>query len=418
MTTRRRFRASQVPQALLCPGSTQLIRRIRENQSSQAAHLGNWCHYTAAKTLVDFHGALPPDGGLIAPVMPEGFKPSNFGQWMADFHVQTVLTYADADMALLVEQEFSHTFKVKPYLLYDAKTGAFIGMCDEADLTGHIDAFAINADATEAVGGDLKSGPEHVDEAEQNAQVLTYMVLLKCAYPSLRKITFFIDQPQNNPDEGFERVTFATAAGDQLDGLVSYLERELNHSIDHENELNSDGWKQCRYCPVAATNQCPAIHGDYEIMKLTLTPEMIEAVKAEPTTEQLAALEIMRKKFTPIFDAGHEALKDRLELLGPQTAEGYRFYLETSPGRTKITDNAKAAEILAHVPDETYHTLYEFKKEPIEKALAAQESARTGQKIPHDSKVSGKTSGKSLFREQFAGITEQAEIKKLKMGAL
>lgn len=397
MSDRRSFRASQVPQALICHGSTQLIRRIRENRSSQAAHLGNWCHWTAAKTLIEKHQAIGPDGGLVAPVMPASFKPSGFGQWIADYFVAAVADETDADMAILVEQEFSHAF-------------------DRFDLTGHTDAFGINADATEAIGADLKSGPEHVDEAEQNAQVLAYMVLLKCAYPTLRKITFLIVQPQNDPDEGFERVTRAIAEGDQLDGLVSYLERELNYAIDHENELNSDGWKQCRYCPVAHTNQCPAITADYESMKMTLTPEMVEAVKAEPSAKQLADLEILRKKFTPIFTAGHEAFKERIEAEGGRlTVDGHAYWLEEGPGRTKVTDNAKAAEVLADIPDATYHTLYEFKKEPIEKAFAAQETERTGVKVPHDSKVAGRVSGKSLFRERFAGLTEQGTIKKLKM---
>lgn len=399
MSYRRKFRASQVPQAMLCSGSSRLISRIRENRSSQAAHLGNWCHHTAAKHLVDFHQAIPPEGGLVAPAMPEKFKPSGFGKWMADYFVQTVLTYAGADMALLVEQEFAHAFA-------------------RFDLTGHIDAFAINADATEAVGGDLKSGPEHVDEAEQNAQVLAYIVLLKCAYPSLRKITFFICQPQNNPDEGFERVTFAEIEGEQLDGVVRYLERELNHAIDHENELNSDGWKQCRYCPVAATGQCPAVNADIEEMKLTLTPEMVEAIQAEPTTEQLIAIEIAKKKFDPILKAAHEALKERIEVTGPVAGQGYRFFLETGKGERTINDNAKATELLSDIPDETFHTLYAFRPEPIEKALAVREAVRTGQKIPHDSKVAGKTSGKSLFHDLFAGIVDQPEIKKLKMGVL
>lgn len=396
---RHAFRASQVPQALLCPASTGLIQRIKDNRSSAAAHLGNWCHYTAAATLVAEHGAIPPDGGLVAPVMPASFKPSGFARWMAGFHVDTVLTYSSRDMALMVEQEFSHAF-------------------ERFDLTGHVDAMAINADATEAIGGDLKSGPDPVDPAEQNGQILAYMVLMKLAYPSLRKITFFIDQPQNDPDDGMERVTFAVAEGEQLDGLVSYLERELNHAIDHENELNSDGYKQCRYCPVGQSGQCPAINAEIDEMKLTLTPEMREAIQAEPATEQLIALEIAAKKFAPIFKAAHDALKERIELTGPVTGEGYRFVLEVGKGGRKITDNAAATELLRDLPDETFHGLYEFKPEPIEKALATREAERTGQKIPHDSKVPGKVSGKSLFRDQFAAITEQAEIKKMKVTSI
>jgi Protein of unknown function (DUF2800) len=396
MSDRRHFRASQVPQAMLCAGSTKLIARIKDNRGSAAATLGNWCHWQAALTLIEKHGAIGPEGGLVVPNLPATFKPSSFGKWMAEYFVQTVLNYADADMAILVEQAFEHAFP-------------------RFDLTGHIDAFAINGDGTEAIGGDLKSGPEIVDEAEQNAQVLTYIVLLKLAYPDLRKITFFICQPSNDPDEGIERVTVATAEGAQIDGMVRHLERELNYAIDHENEINSDHWKACRYCPVGQTGQCPALNADLDTMKLTLTPDIIETIQAEPSIEQLAALELHRKKFTPIFDAAHEALKERIEAGGRVTANGYAFWLEEGNGRTKITDNAAATDRLKDLPDETFHTLYEFKKEPIEKALATAEATRSGRKVPHKSDVQGKTSGQSLFRETFAGITEQTKIKKLKM---
>ena len=396
MTTRRTFRASQVPQALVCHGSTRLIKRINGDHSSSAAHLGNWCHWQAARTLIDAHGALPPDAGLPLPEMPASFKPSGFGRWMADYFVKAITENAEADMAILVEQEFEHAF-------------------DRFTLTGHIDAFAINAEGTVAVGADLKTGQEHVDEAEQNSQVLTYLVLLKKAYPDLKKITFLIIQPLNDPDEGFSRITETEAEGEQLETLCAYLERELNNAIDHETELNSDGWKQCRYCPVAHTNQCPAIHEDFKIMKMTMTEEMVSKIKSEPTPEQLADLEIMRKKFSPIFEAGNKALKEMIATNGRLESHGYAFWIEEGNGKTKITDNARATEILSVLPDETFHTLYEFKKEPIELALADKESQNTGQKIPHDSKVEGRVTGKSLFRDRFAGIIEQTTIKKLKM---
>jgi hypothetical protein len=359
---------------------------VSDGKDSAASLLGSWCHYESARRLVEFHGAVADEGALVPVTMPNGWEPPRFALWMVDFYLQTVLTYCDVDMALEVEAELSHAFP------------AF-------DLTGHIDAFGINADATEATGLDLKTGTEIVDDADQNAQVLGYIVLLKLAYPTLRKVTFAICQPRNNPDEGQERITWATLEGEALDRAVSYLEREINAALAAPDQLNSDGWKQCRYCPAA--DQCPAVDADIEDMKMTLTPEHVANISTEPSVKRLLEIELARKKLEPLFDRNKDALKARVEAEGGTIIEGsVRIYTEERNSGRKIIDNAKATELLADLPDERFHRTYEFKPSAIEAVLAEHESERTGAKVPVESKAKGKVSGKSLFNDKLGAITE------------
>jgi hypothetical protein len=382
---KKRFRCSSVPVLLACPGSSLLIPRVTGGKDTSASLLGQWCHYMAAKRLVDEYGAIAPEGGLVAPVMPEGWEPSGFHRWMVDFYVSVCLDYAHVDMALMVEQEFEAEF-------------------DRFTLPGHADFVGITADATEAVGADFKSGSDPVDEAEQNSQYLAYIVNLVRAWPTLRKITWIGVQPQNNPDEGMERVTSVTIEGEQLAGVVDYLERELNYAIDHERELNSDGYKQCRYCPAA--KQCPAVDGDIK-MKLKLTDEDILAIKSEPSAERLLELEFARKKLEPIFESANAELRERARTAGTLRVGEYSVFLETKSRGSEITDNAKAAEALSDLSDEHFHSTYKHSVAAIDKALAAHESARTGQKVPIETKVPGKASGKGMRKERLGPILKQ-----------
>lgn len=389
MTDRAQFRASGMPQVLACAASRLLNQRVRMAngpRSTSASLRGQWCHAEAALSLVASQGATT----AAEIVHPSNVKPSPFDRWMVQYYLAAVTELSSADMAIEVEAEFTHAF-------------------ERFDLSGHIDAFAITGDATEAVLFDLKSGREYVDEAGDNAQILAYIVLLWLAYPTLRRIAGYIVQPQNDPDEGYERITeFVVEGEDKLKAAAAYFERELNDSCDNQFSFNSDGWKQCRYCPAAQNLACPAILGDIANMKLTLTPEQFAAIKVSPDDGQLASLELVAKKFTPIFDATHDLLKERLaSRTEPLQVEGARFYIEDRPGKRKITDNKAATEILSDLSDEAFHGTYEYKPAAIEEALAAHH------KLPKTS-TKGE-SGKSKFKEKLGHITEQSINKVLKI---
>jgi hypothetical protein len=401
-------RCSSLQQLLACPASHVLRALVADSKDSDASTLGSWCHYEAARRLVADHGAVADEGALIPVTMPEGWEAPRFALWMVDFYLQTVLTYCEVDMALEVEAELSHAFR-------------------HFTLTGHVDVVGFKVETfpvpdggestevvTEAVGLDLKTGTEIVDEAEQNAQVLGYMVLLRLCYPTLRKVTFAICQPRNNPDEGQERITWATLEGDALDRAVTYAEHEINAALANPNQLNSDGWKQCRYCPAA--DQCPAIAGDIEAMKLTLTPEHIANIATEPSVARLLEIEFARKKLSPLFDRAKDALKSRVESEGGEIIEnGVRIYVEERNSGRKITDNKAATEALSDLPDERFHRTYEFKPAAIEAVLAEHETERTGAKVPVESKAKGKVSGKSLFNEKLGTLTETTTAKWLRI---
>lgn len=403
---RRNFRASQAAQLFACAGSDLLQRKARSAMppaSTEAATAGRWCHAQAATMLCQLHGAVFQGERFD---WPQNFKPTGFHLWMVAFYVQAVLELAHVDMAIEVEGEFQHVLKVPTYRFRDEQTGEIVES-DEIGLSGHIDTVAITADATEATGFDLKTGADPVTEAADNAQVLFYIVLLKLAYPSLRKVTFYVVQPSNDPDT-HDRISEVSLEGDALDRAAAYLEGQLLLVCANPYELNSDGWKQCRYCDAALI--CPALRKDIEDMKLNLTEEAFAAIAAQPAIDELARVKLADKKLTPIFERAAEALKERLVAQGGSgvVVDGVPFVLEDRPGKRKVTDNAQATQRLSILPDDLFHQAYEFKPAAIEDALALHF------KLPKTSKKGD--SGKSKFKELLGDITEQPVNKILKVG--
>lgn len=387
MSDRRKFRASQAPQLFACAGSDELARRIRDAfppRETAPATAGRWCHAQGATVLIQRHQATFQGDKLD---WPANFKPTGFHLWMVAFYVSAVIELSHVEMAFEVEAELEHAF-------------------DRFDLSGHIDCFAINAQATEAIGFDLKTGADPVMEAADNPQVFVYICLLKLAYPTLQKVTFYIVQPSNDGEE-IPRITDVTIEGEALDRAVAYLETELNRVCDNPHELNSDGWKQCRYCPAALV--CPALAQDIESMKLKLTPEEFARIKLQPDLDDLVRIELVGKKLTPIFDSAHDELKDRMVARGvtEHTVEGARVILGEKNGKRSIRDNAAATERLRDMPDEVFHRLYEFKPAAIEEELAVH------YKLPKTSTKGA--SGKSKYRELLGDLTDQPVQKTLKV---
>jgi hypothetical protein len=381
-----RFRCSQLAQALTCPASVLVVPRAiaaDKPRDTAAAVMGTWCHAAAAIELVANHGAIY-DGA--APLAYPEYKTNNFARWIVRYYLQAINDLTHSDMALEVEAELVEE------------------LTPEIELSGHIDTLAITPDGFEAIIFDLKSGPNYVPSAADNAQILGYIVLLKKAYPMLRKATAYIVQPQNDPDAGFERVTEVVVDGAALDSSVAYVTRELQHAAANPRTFNSDG-RHCGYCP-AACRGCPAIDGDLEAMKLTLTKEKFEALKLNPDVTELARLELTAKKFTPIFDAAHDALKERLGDV-PTEVDGVKFWIEMRPGKRTVTNNAAATEALRVLPDEKFHACYEFKPALIEDQLADHFQ------LPKASKKG--PSGKSRYTDLLGGLTEQRVNKILKI---
>jgi hypothetical protein len=377
------FRCSELGQVLWCPGSKALGAKAKPRaRDSTQATAGQWCHARAAQRLRDEESATGP-----AIVLPE-LKADRFKEWIVSYYLDTVRMYVEADMAIEYEAALEWEFP------------RFI-------LTGHMDVLALNADATEFVGLDLKSGTDPVTPAEDNAQGLGYQALVALNYPTVQRSTFALVQPTNNPDDGLERVTVARSeTRGALDAQVTYLERELNHVLDAAGELNT-GWRQCHYCPAALI--CPAFEADADlIMRMILTPEQLAAIPDEPDIEKLFVFEAARKQFEEPLKLAHETLKARVaEMGGAELSDGTKLLVIDRPGARTITDNAAATAALNDLPETLWHTCYKFRPGEIEIALAEFLSLpKTSKKGP---------SGASAYKDRLGHITVSAVNKVLKI---
>lgn len=348
------FRCSELDRVLTCHASKRLAA-LFPSQSGAAAHEGNWCHWKAARTLVDEQDAQIGDGGL--PDTPEvgNFKPNGFSEFVVDFFLSDVL-YETPGMGLIVEDELEADF------------GDFI-------LTGHSDVLAFNAEGTEAIGWDLKAGSIPVDAADQNNQMLGYIVLVYLNYPGVQKITWKVCQPKNNPDDGYDRITDVTIEGDDLRKMVDYLAAQLRNVLDKPNAINSEDnhGHQCKYCPAAL--KCPAFKQDVADMKTTLTEEAIAAINPNLTVEELMFYRDAQAKFRTPFEKVDAALKDKLAAEPGEEAtlpDGRTVFLKPRKGRRTWTAPADAlmAFDAQGFDAATRANIIDLKFDPLERAIA------------------------------------------------
>lgn len=320
-----KVRCSSLDQLLSCPGSKTLVEALGCARSEEStAYDGNYIHHEAARRLVNAHGAIPPEGGLPPPDLPENYSPPPFLRWVPDWCVHRVLETAGADTAIEVESELAFEF-------------------DEFTLTGHCDASVVNADATELVFTDYKTGIVPVDAAEANWQIAGYSVLFKKQWPSLRKITGRIAQPRMAAEE---RVSEVVLEGEQLEGAAAFLEGKIKAALANPMMLET-GQKQCRWCDAAL--RCPALEKETELMKLEITKEEIERLKAEPEAQALARIAVAKKLLEPRFKTGSELLKALMEQTGTAITmpDGTVLTLKDRAGIREITDKSEAFHRLA-----------------------------------------------------------------------
>lgn len=253
-----------------------------------------------------------------------------FSQWITGYCFSELKSGAPAGWSLEVELALAFEF------------ARFI-------LSGHIDACAINPDATEAVGWDYKTGSDSVDVSELNEQVLTYIVLLTLAYPSLRRITFYIVQPRNDEDEGFPRVSQVVVEGERLLACRNVLEARINAALDNPMEINT-GRKQCKWCPAHVS--CPGIDAEIDFMKMTLTPEMLAGIRRTPDDDRLGRFVISARTVSKPIEDATDLLKERIEAQGYVDAGGTRITIKESPGHYEYPNPpAFYAELLRMFPD-------------------------------------------------------------------
>lgn len=285
------LRCSELDRVLSCPGSLTLSRIVAPRQGDEGSE-GTALHYIAHQQMIEKLGAV----GTLGPT-PEIPASVSFSAWVSDYYfrfVQDTLQTVPADWSLEVECALAYAW-------------------DQFILSGHIDAIAISPDATEAIGFDLKTGRDPVDIAEQNEQVLGYAVLLLRAYPTLRKITFWIVQPNNDEDEGFQRCSHVIIEGDILAAASASLESRINKALANGMEVET-GLRACKWCSAATV--CPAQIQLREQMKATLTPEMLENLKAAPDDAVLGDWVISGRVINRAMEDAETLLKERVNANG------------------------------------------------------------------------------------------------------
>lgn len=390
------LRCSSLDRVLACPGSMALCARVapRNGQESKEGVAIHWLGHTRMVNELGAVGNLGP-----TPPMPKSLSVS---QWIVDYYFRTVQRIVPPGWPLEVEAALAYEFPMNAPVemtVIDWVDGAprvTKKLVYGFNLSGHLDCFTVNADATEAIGFDLKSGYDPVDMAESNWQVLGYALLLLKAYPSLRKITFFIVQPRNDEDEGYERVSSVTIEGDVLLGAERVLVAKVSDVLRNQMEVET-GIKQCRWC--AAALVCPAQIKLREQMKATLTPEYLESLKTNPDDATLVEwVKSGRSIARPIEDAA-DMLKDRVRAAGG-VLEGVS--IKPKPGRYTVTDPLafyKASRSLLP-EDEAYARTVTPSMTKLKEELA------TATGLPKTSKKGD--SVESLFAAEFRPLCEQS----------
>lgn len=386
------IRASGLDDLFRCHGS-RLVRARVGGTTGKMASAGNWCHYEAATRLVGGFSAIHLDehgkeAALEKPALLPGWKPTWFDIWMVDFYVGVIRDTMDADMFLEVELALAWDFK-------------------RFTLTGHPDAFAISPDGRFAKAWDFKRGEVPVDPADENWQVMSYIVLLFLSYEALREVTFYVVQPRNDPDDGWDRVSEACVKREALDGLIESLEAEVGQALDHEMSLHT-GWKQCRYC--AGATQCPAIKKLDKAMKHQMDTGELEAIVQDPAIEPLMEMYLSLKTLAAVHERAKDEVGARVDAAGGALTfgAGQRAYFKESNGGRVCQDMKAARQRLEPVIGiEAYDGCTKLKFDAAEKATAVALTASSGKKVPVKSEVPGRASGASELKQLLAGIVEQ-----------
>lgn len=368
------LRCSSLDRVLRCPGSTTLVALVDPRQGDEG-DAGTAIHAGVARQLVADCGATGDTGSDKA-------KPvAKHDDWIVRFCKNEVAENCPRPWSLEVEAGLSYEF------------GRFV-------LSGHIDALGISEDTTEAIGWDYKTGYDPVDIAEQNYQALGYMVLLKRAYPELRKVTFYIVQPRSNEEEGHPRISSVVLEGEIVQRAVDSLEAQINAALDRPMELES-GRIACKWCP--AMLQCPALISERDFMKITLTEEAVAAIKAKPNDTTLADWVVAAKTLDrPVGDA-KDLAKERIAAAGQIVAtDGTAITQKVSKGSWSVVRPWELWETLKGLLSEQGRAkVYKPSVTAIKDALAEEMNIKKTGRDP--------VTAESIFQAQCASHMEQGE---------
>lgn len=390
-----RFRCSELDRVFSCHGSITAVPLVPRRISTEGDE-GSQLHYLIAKKLVDEHGAIAPEGGLQKPKLAPGFKLSPFAAWIVDWAVRHILESVPKDWSILVEQEFAYEYQLPRPTVVD---GVLVKVIV---LTGHIDVMAMNPAGDEFLGFDWKTGVVGADSAENNWQAAGYLGLAKLAWPEIKKASFTLAQPRIDEDAGIQRISTTTLDGDGLDQLNATLAEQFNLAIEDRFTTDS-GIKQCKYCPVGL--RCPSIQAEVQLMKATLTPDLIERLKRTPSDTELAEFVISGRTITGPLEAAEELLHERLDVVGNIPTGRITVSRRTQGGHYEINDPVQFMQALRVVlpSDESIYKVVKPSMSRIKDEIAAV------QDIPKTSKHG--TSAQSVFDGHLRPLCTQHQKK-------
>jgi hypothetical protein len=378
------IRCSSLSQLFKCHGVLTMLAKVAPRSGGESWE-GSFIHWLVAKDLIQFLGAegtIPdwPQG------VPKDYKLPSKSNWLVNrFVVHTKENFPD-DWSLQVETELRWEFP------------RFI-------LVGHHDALGISPDSKKSHGADWKTVYNAVASAKDNDQVLGYLVLAFLNY-NTDESSFDILQPRVKEEDG-EQYSTVLLKRAQLEQAVAYLESAVNAALDDPMTTDS-GPKQCAWC--AAAMQCPSIELHRNLMKATITPELLARLKTTPDDALLSEIVIASKILSKSFEDAGEMIRERLATQQRINApDGTSITMEIRKGQWSVLEG-KEFEVYSKVhellPPEAVAGAVKFSTEEIQKALARVRG------VPQDGK--SPVTGKKLFLEQIAPMLKQGEARVLK----
>lgn len=409
-------RASNTDTVFSCNGSLLAVPRVPARDDNGGLE-GQLLHFLIAQRLVLELKATPPEGGLVAPVLPKGYKLPAFSAWIVDWAVRWVRDNIPADWSLSVEVPVSYRYDLpRPVWVpvseiigpipddHEVKDGL---VCIRyVNVSGHMDLLAQSPDGLSIHAGDWKTGPIGADPAESNWQVGTYLGLAKRAWEETVHALFSLCQPKVDEEEtGIPRISTVEMTGEQLDAMNAALAEQVCRALENRYETDS-GPKQCKWCPVAANRPwlCPSLQAEKDFMKAKLTPTILQELQAEPNDGLLGDFVISGRTLKGPVESATEMLHERIAKLGyVDSGSGHRLTTTTRPGKYKLVDPDGAWDgVNRLIPGRVAQVVNYSKDRLVDEIAAAQDIPKSGKKDRTAEKV---------FKEEVACFMEQGTTK-------
>lgn len=313
----RRFRASAMPMAFLCPGSIR-PSTVEIQPASPPADQGTAGH-DVMKRIVDadatsLEGIDVPAIALLHDADPDELR-------------------IQAHIGLQVWQELRGMFpRAQAEVALRARVG--LGGDDHALLTGHVDVLTVDRPRRVAHIADWKFG--RVDGNHRH-QVMAYAALVLLTYPEVDRVVCFVVWMREGEVETY------SMDRDAMQGWFDDLRAEV---IDWDGVYHpSPGCEHCR-----RTHDCPAmaamVRRDVEIFGERGMAARIEAGLADLTGPEVVQLRRRAKLVEKVIESLDRAVRARVDAAGGAIPDGEGRELRFISQDRKEVDPLKGTPVL------------------------------------------------------------------------